>query len=134
MNRVMDASALIAYLRGEQGADEVEAVLLDDNSDCYVHVLNLCEVYYDFHREEGMDGAERALDILTSTGLGARGDLGGETWKQAAVYKAELRRVSLADCFCLSLANRLGAEVVTADRHEFEAVTQLAICPIRFIR
>jgi predicted nucleic acid-binding protein len=55
-------------------------------------------------------------------------------WQTAGTHKAALRRISLADCFCLSLAIRVGGEVVTADRREFEPVQQQEICPIRFIR
>jgi PIN domain nuclease of toxin-antitoxin system len=49
MSAVIDASALIAFLRDEPGADAVENVL-DLPETCYVHALNLCEVYYDFWR------------------------------------------------------------------------------------
>jgi PIN domain nuclease of toxin-antitoxin system len=50
MTVVFDASALIAYLRGERGAGVVESLLTGQGNELYVHALNLCEVYYDFLR------------------------------------------------------------------------------------
>ena len=50
MNRVLDACAMIAFLRGEPGADVVRAILHNPSDACYAHAINLCEVYYDFVR------------------------------------------------------------------------------------
>ena len=41
---VLDACAMLAYLRNETGADVVENALLDANSQCVAHAINLCEV------------------------------------------------------------------------------------------
>ena len=41
----MDASAITAFLRGEAGNDIVEERLLDVNTDCIMHAVNLCEVF-----------------------------------------------------------------------------------------
>ena len=42
--------------------------------------------------------------------------------------------VSLADCLCAALANRVGGEVVTKDRHEFENLATASVCRVRFFR
>lgn len=42
---VLDACAIIAFLRDEEGADVVESALL--GSECVIHAVNLCEVYKD---------------------------------------------------------------------------------------
>lgn len=42
---VLDACAMIAFLKGEPGADVVENALLDANSQCMAHAINLFEVY-----------------------------------------------------------------------------------------
>jgi uncharacterized protein with PIN domain len=47
VSEVFDASALIAFLRDEPGAEVVESALSVPEK-CYAHALNLCEVYYDF--------------------------------------------------------------------------------------
>ena len=43
-------------------------------------------------------------------------------------------RVALPDCFCLALAQKLGAQCVTTDRNEFEPMAGVVSCPILFIR
>ncbi len=43
-------------------------------------------------------------------------------------------RISLADCFCIALAQTLSGQVVTTDHHEFDAIVPLGIVPIYFIR
>ena len=63
MSTVIDASALIAFLRDEPGADVVENVLSAPEK-CYAHALNLCEVYYDFFRASNQDAAEAAISDL----------------------------------------------------------------------
>lgn len=50
---VLDACAMIAFLRDEPGSDVVAEALLDPGSKCYAHALNRCEVFYDFHRASG---------------------------------------------------------------------------------
>lgn len=47
MNYVLDASAMIAFLRGEQGAERVSEVLSNPGNVCCAHAINLCEVFYD---------------------------------------------------------------------------------------
>jgi hypothetical protein len=42
---VLDACALLAYLRGEEGAEKIETLLLDNNNRCSAHAVNLCEKY-----------------------------------------------------------------------------------------
>ena len=60
---VLDASAMIAYLRDEPGAGRVSEALLDPDGQCIAHVLNWCEVFYDFHRASGPKDALGAVKI-----------------------------------------------------------------------
>jgi PIN domain nuclease of toxin-antitoxin system len=133
MSAVIDASALIAFLRDEPGADAVENVLGLPQT-CYVHALNLCEVYYDFWRASNQNAAEAAITDLMGLGIGERSDMDSQFWREVGRLKAVHRRVSLADCCALTLANRLGANLVSADRHEFEPLLAAGICQIEFIR
>jgi len=45
MNSVLDACAIIAYLRKEGGGEVVNNLLTDQNTQCFAHSLNICEVY-----------------------------------------------------------------------------------------
>jgi predicted nucleic acid-binding protein len=133
MSTVLDASALISFLRDEPGADAVQN-LLSLTQTCYVHALNLCEVYYDFWRASSQETAESAITDLMNLGIEERNDLDSQFWREAGHVKAIYRRVSLADCCALALANRLGAKLVSADRHEFEPLLTAGICQIELIR
>jgi PIN domain nuclease of toxin-antitoxin system len=132
VNTVIDASALIAFLRDEPGA-EVES-LLSGPEKCHAHALNLCEVYYDFFRASNQDAAEAATSDLLGLGIEERTDMDAEFWRDAGGIKAGHRRVSLADRCALALARRLTARLVTADRHEFGPMISTDICRIGFIR
>lgn len=130
---VLDACALIAFLRKEPGAEVVRAVLTGRDL-CMAHAVNVCEMYYDFIRAESEAAARAAIRAVESTGVIVREDLDAPLWQQAARYKARPRRISLADCFLLALAHREGAEVVTSDPQEFDPVVERGFCPVTFIR
>ncbi len=125
---------MIAYLRDEPGADIVESFLLDDDCQCLAHSINLCEVYYDFMRVKNEATAHSAITDLYDVGIIAREDLDQSFWQDAGKYKAEIKRISLADCFAIALANRMNAEIVTSDHHEFDSIAKRGICAIKFIR
>jgi len=134
MNLVMDSSAIIALFRREEGAELVQALMDDPSNATFMHAANLCEVYYGFRRERGEAAGHQMVEVVRSMALRLREDLDVEFWIAAGRYKADLRRLSLADCFCIALAERIGGEVVTSDRHEIGAVVDQIRCPIRFIR
>lgn len=134
MPLVLDASALIAFLRGEAGAESVTERIQQSWPAVYAHSLNLCEVYYDFSRSSDSETAQNAIEDLMRLGLTERNDLDPDFWRAMGQLKATHRRVSLADCAALALTKRLSASLVTADRHEFEALEALSVCEFVFIR
>ncbi len=133
MNHVLDACAMLAYLSGEKGSEVVEALLTDPAEVCYAHAVNLCEVYYDFLRRSDERIAREAVADLLAEGIIERRDLSRRFWQAVGAHKAR-GRISLADCFCIALAQRLSAHLVTSDRREFEALVPLGIVSVRFIR
>src|SRR5688572_26930768 len=124
---------MIAYLNDERGGALVENLLDDPRHSCYAHSINLCEVYYDFIRRADLVTAEQAINDLFADGVIERADLDPELWRVAGQLKAG-RRLSLADAVGVALSQRLGAEFVTADHHEFDALASASVCPILFIR
>lgn len=130
---VLDACAMIALLRREQGEDVVWAHLSDPNNTCFAHAINLCEVYYDFHRDAGETAAENAIEDLKALKVVERGDFDEAFWKDAGKLKAR-GKVSLADCLAIALTNRLGGVLLTSDHHELDAVAAAGVCSITFIR
>lgn len=130
---VLDACAMIAYLNNEPGADVVEAAMIDPANQCYAHGMNLCEVFYQFHRAGGESAATGAVSDLHSMNVIERADFDQAFWQDAGRLKAG-GGVSLADCFAITLTNRVGGTLLTSDHHEMDKVAAAGVCPITFIR
>ena len=130
---VLDSSAMLAYLRREPGEQIVAALLEDFETACYAHVMNLTEVYYITSRDFNKAKALEAIGMLERDGVIFRSDMGVDFWQEVGDMKAS-GRIALPDCFCLTLAQRLGAECVTTDRNEFAPMVGVVSCPILFIR
>ncbi len=120
MNVVLDASAMIAFLRDETGAEAVMNQMRRPECNAFAHALNLCEVYYDFSRASGEATASGAINDLFALGIGERNDMHPSFWRAMGRLKASHKRVSLADCAALALAADLDAVLLSADRHELE--------------
>ncbi|MGZ4152310.1 MAG: type II toxin-antitoxin system VapC family toxin [Actinomycetota bacterium] len=108
---VLDASAVLALLEGEPGADEIEALL--DGS--VISAVNLSEVLQKtIEHDVDTDGLEYDLEAL-GVEIRAFGALqaraAAELWERAP--RAAL---SLGDRACLALASGLDLAAVTADR------------------
>ena len=133
MNHVLDACAMIAYLRGEPGEIIVNGFLSTPTDVCYAHTINLLEVYYDFIRKHSEPVARQALADLAAAGVIERRDMNTEFVLRVGQLKAR-GRISLPDCFCIVLAQEVSGQVVTSDHHEFDPLVPLGIVPIHFIR
>ncbi len=130
---VLDACAMIAWLRNEPGADVVDRAVRDVNSQCLAHAINLCEVYYDAVRKDSEARAQDVLNDLQAVGIVERNDLDQAFWQEAGKLKAK-GKISIADCFAITLTNRIGGSLLTSDHHELDAVAAVGVCPITFIR
>ena len=118
MNKsVLDASAFLAYLRDEPGAEIVENALIDG---CYISIINWVEVLSKVVdlgespeeiikrlRDEGL--LENSLEIIACN-------------EEDAITIAKFRPLtkstglSLGDRACLALGKRLNLPVLTADK------------------
>lgn len=135
MRYILDACALLAFARNEEGALIVREALESGNNVCLIHAVNLCEVYYDCLRCYDNDATEKLLADFTESGLLLRDDMDVEFWKAAGKLKAR-GRISLADCYAITLAVREDAVLLTSDRHEFEPLLAIPGFPaqVQFIR
>jgi ribonuclease VapC len=108
---VLDASALLALLHDERGADRVAAVL----PGAVVGAVNLSEVVAKL-AERGMSASSirTALQGLDLDVRAFDADLAYDTGELRRTTRA--RGLSLGDRACLALAARLGAIAVTTDR------------------
>jgi ribonuclease VapC len=113
---ILDASALLAHLRDEPGADVVAEAIA---SGAVISTVNLAEVFSRV-AERGEDPAKLAAE-LTQSGL-LDGAITVEPFTAAdAIDAGRLRPLtrdaglSLGDRACLALARRLDAPALTAD-------------------
>ncbi|HZP81166.1 MAG TPA: PIN domain-containing protein [Chthonomonadaceae bacterium] len=133
MNIVLDASALLAHLRGEIGADVVDSLLSDADTSCYMHVLNLYEIFYLLSRDADEEAALTTIQDYQDVGMIVCDDIDAGFWQDAGRLKAAYP-MSPPDSFGIALARRLGAEFVTADHAEMDPLVPTGLCAIRFIR
>ncbi len=135
---VLDACAMIAFLRGETGANDVSSFLKGRNVQCFSHAINLCEVYYAFFKAADQNAADSAINDLLKVGIVERRDFDDGFWKEAGGYKVgaykRKEQIALADCIALSLTKRLNGQLVTSDHKEFDPIKKQNLCPIYFFR
>lgn len=132
MSRVLDASALLAFLQGEPGAERVAEALARPAA---ISAVNYAEALGKL-AEDGETAAELARRFE------AEGLVGGVLEVEAVLPEdapaiAALRRstrhlgLSLGDRACLALALRLGLPVMTTDRAWQELGLDLEVQAIR---
>jgi PIN domain nuclease of toxin-antitoxin system len=128
MSVVLDASALIASLLGEPGADVVDGAL----DGAIMSTVNLAEVAGHFGR--GGAAAQRVEELLSGLPIdyvAPDRDLA----LRAGAMRAQTDRLGLAlgDRFCLALAKSLGFPAVSADRAWLDVAPSLGV-EVRLIR
>lgn len=109
MTTVLDASALLARLKGEAGADTVEQALLDDAR---------CSAANWSETAQKVLASDRSWSNARSLLLSYQLRIESVTRRDAEWAALRYRRgegLSLADRLCLALADRLDAEILTAD-------------------
>lgn len=108
---VLDASALLAFVNGEPGADKVAAVL----GEAMISAVNFAEAAAKLTLRGG--SAERALGELTEAELEVV-DFDRALAISTGALAAATRQdgLSLGDRACLALARRDNAVAFTADR------------------
>jgi predicted nucleic acid-binding protein len=121
----LDTSAVLAYVRGEPGQDEVEATLLDAKSQdelLLVPFIAMMEVEYILLREMEPEDVDRNLariealpiDIVESS----------PAWRKLAAYVKARGKVSFADAWVAALALLRDVTLIHKDP-EFDAVPGL---------
>jgi ribonuclease VapC len=121
---VLDASAIIAFLQGEPGAELVGQALHSQR--CVVSAANQAEVIAKaLDRGAEPDVIKMILADLAYSVVDIRADDG----EQAGWMRGQTRSIglSLGDRLCLALAQRLGARVLTADRAWLETCQTLQL-------
>ncbi|NJK56211.1 MAG: type II toxin-antitoxin system VapC family toxin [Pleurocapsa sp. SU_5_0] len=106
---VVDASAILALLNDETGADRVQSVL--ENATCFMSVVNWSEVARKLISKGQV--VEPVAESLQAVGLEFKSF---DYSLAVATAQIEAPSLSLGDRACLSLAATLGAIALSADR------------------
>ncbi|MYD65815.1 MAG: type II toxin-antitoxin system VapC family toxin [Chloroflexi bacterium] len=130
---VLDAYAVLAFLRGEHAAPQVRE-LIGGDEEAALTLLGIAEVVDRLVRRAGVPEQEAALDIA-ELGLAAPPVLDVELATSAGLlrarhYNRRMRAISLADCVAAETARRLGASLATADPALLDACEQEGIAAI----
>jgi PIN domain nuclease of toxin-antitoxin system len=108
---VLDASALLAVLQLEAGGDTVA----DKLGRAHISSVNLCEVVSKLI-DKGTT-IERARHIIETLALSVEDTDEALAYAAAAMRSATRQAgLSLGDRMCLALGQRMGAEILTADK------------------
>ena len=120
--KVLDAYAILAFLKDEVGADSVRDLILHAEQGeirLAMSVVNLGETWYAIARATSPSKADRVVQEIQGMAI----DIVDADWlltRQAAAFKAG-GKISYADCFAAALAKIREAELVTGDK-EFKAL------------
>ncbi|HEX7569694.1 MAG TPA: PIN domain-containing protein [Verrucomicrobiae bacterium] len=119
---VLDASALLALLFDEPGAEKIENLFnqaAEADKPMFIAAVNWAEVLYKMHRKQGAQGFEGARHFELTMPLDVV-PVDRDLAEAAALLKNK-HDLGLADAFAAALAKHKKAELVTADR-EFKSV------------
>lgn len=111
MKIVLDASALLALLLREPGADSIREVL----ADAAISAANLAEVVAKL-TDLGFDDS-RVIGAVSALPLQVHAMDAAQAWRAGLLRrKTRVRGLSLGDRACLALAEALEAPAMTMDR------------------
>lgn len=117
---VLDAYAVLAFLKGEPSASEVR-LLLEGSEMARLTAVGVTEVFDHLVRIMGVDEENAALDLAQlglSDPLPVDGSIGAGAGRlRARRYHRTRCAVSLADCLAAETARSFGAPLATSDPH-----------------
>ncbi len=111
---ILDASALLAVAKGEPGRDKVKQIIDQSFGEVLIHIVNAFEVAYKLMLW-GVD-EESAWEFVDIDSVSIVGYVDEVFVKKAALLKYGHPFLSMADSFCITLAEELHGKVLTSDR------------------
>ena len=117
---VLDSYAVLALLKGEPAAGDVQRIVEDDE-DSFLTPLGVAEVLDHLVRLANAEEEEAVLD-LAQLGLAASIPVDSDLASRAGLLRArhyhrKSRAVSLADCVAAETARPSGCRLASADPH-----------------
>ena len=120
---VLDTSALLAFMTGEEGADTVEKILAGKRNSLFIPWAVLFEIYYITRRTRGEKEADRRFVLIKELPVSVLWNMEELDVLTSARIKAQFR-VSLADSIIAATALRQDAILVHKDP-EYECLSGL---------
>jgi predicted nucleic acid-binding protein len=124
MTYVLDACALIAIQKREEGADVVRK-LLDrakrEEAAVYMSLVNLLEVGYGFAAEKTEPQMAEMWDFIYSLPISFIDTISDAVFQEAIRLKTRYH-VSVGDVFGLAAAVTMGGAFVTSDHHDLDHI------------
>lgn len=133
---VLDACALIAFLRQEEGDKEIIELFEAASKgtiNLYLHHVTLTEIVYDRIRFNPQENLQGFIQQIVSLPIVLSGEMPHELVIAAARFKAT-KRISFADSFVLGFAQLHNAAVITSDHHEFDPIEKDGALRFHWIR
>ena len=124
-NILFDSYAILKFYQDEDGADEVEKLLISSRRGdlmSYISEINLGEVYYKTIRRLGLTSARNYLEQFFELPVQVIPP-SSDVILSASEIKAEYA-ISYADCFAVATALKVEASIITGDP-EFKKVGHL---------
>jgi len=121
---LLDASAMLAILLDEPGADKVEALI----ENAAIHAVQLAEIIKKLKDNGASD--EVAEQTVASLGLPVIEHFSSDQARRTSKYCR--KGLSLGDRACLSIAEELNYIAVTADR-QWQHVAEDPACKVRVL-
>jgi predicted nucleic acid-binding protein len=118
---VFDTEAILIFYFGEEGADNVEKLLIKiqkGEEKGFMNVVNLTEFYYILYRKNP-EIADEKVQNLKAYGIEFVPVLDDEIWREAGKIKAEYA-IPLADAFAAATAIIKQDELVAGNDRDFE--------------
>jgi predicted nucleic acid-binding protein len=122
MEQVIDACALLVYLKREPGFEKVKELLVKaskQNQNILMSAVNFGEAHYVLIKNYGLEEAERIIDVIDTLPIDIV-SADAELARRAAVFKAA-KRLAYVDAFVAALAQKHDARIITSD-YEFKSV------------
>lgn len=120
---VFDSSALITFFNGEKGADEVEKILLQDNSEKIISMINVFEICYDVAKRSSYADGLQMFETIKQMPIDIIYEINQNVMGNAIHFKTNFK-VSVADSIALGLAKEKNAFLITSDHHEFDCIEE----------
>jgi ribonuclease VapC len=128
ISAVLDASALLAHLLREKGGNRVKEAL----PTAAMSAVNLCEVLNRYAKDTSLESAMKLANKLRAKLTLVETFTPEDAIEATAIHLSSRHLgLSLGDCICLALGQKLGADVRTCDRNWAQLDARYRVTVIR---